>query len=84
MGLTILDAGAVIAILDAGGAHHAVALRALADARDRGDDLPGRGQVPSSRGSMPWTDRRVAGSDPVWCYPAERKGPLLTKRALVG
>ena len=39
MGLTILDAGVVIAVLDAGDAHHAVAVRALADARDRGDDL---------------------------------------------
>ncbi len=39
MGLTILDAGVVIAVLDAGDAHHAAAMRALADARDGGDDL---------------------------------------------
>lgn len=39
MGLTVLDAGVVIAVLDAGDAHHAAATRALADARDRGDHL---------------------------------------------
>lgn len=39
MGLTVLDAGVVIAVLDAGDAHHAVAARALTDARDRGDEL---------------------------------------------
>lgn len=39
MGLTVVDAGVVIAVLDAGDAHHASAIRALADARDGGDEL---------------------------------------------
>lgn len=39
MGLTILDAGVVIAVLDTGDAHHVAGVRALADALDRGDDL---------------------------------------------
>jgi len=39
VGLTVLDAGVVIAVLDAGDAHHAAALTALTDARDRGDQL---------------------------------------------
>jgi len=39
VGLTVLDAGVVIAVLDAGDAHHAVAVRSLADALDRGDEL---------------------------------------------
>jgi predicted nucleic acid-binding protein len=39
MGLTVLDAGVVIAVLDAGDAHHKAALTALAACRDRGDDL---------------------------------------------
>ena len=39
MGLTVLDAGVVIAVLDAGDAHHAVAATALTEARDRGDEL---------------------------------------------
>lgn len=39
MGLTVLDAGAVIAVLDAGDAHHAAATSALTDARDQGDEL---------------------------------------------
>lgn len=39
MGLTVLDAGAVIAVLDAGDMHHAAAVTALTGARDRGDEL---------------------------------------------
>lgn len=39
MGLTVLDAGVVIAVLDADDAHHEAAVRALSDARDRGDEL---------------------------------------------
>jgi len=39
MGLTVLDAGVVIAVLDAGDAHHAASARAQTDARDRGDEL---------------------------------------------
>ena len=39
MGLTVLDAGVVIAVLDAGDAHHAAAASALTDARDRGDRI---------------------------------------------
>lgn len=39
MGLTVLDAGVVIAVLDARDAHHAAAARALSDARDRGDEI---------------------------------------------
>ena len=39
MGLTVLDAGVVIAGLDANDAHHAGAARALADAHRRRDDL---------------------------------------------
>lgn len=39
MGLTVLDAGVVIAVLDAGDAHHAAAAKALTDARDQGDEL---------------------------------------------
>jgi len=39
VGLTVVDAGVVIAVLDAGDAHHAAASRALARARDRGDEL---------------------------------------------
>ncbi len=37
MGLTVLDAGVVIAILDADDAHHGAASAALVAARDRGD-----------------------------------------------
>lgn len=37
MGIAVLDAGVVIAGLDAGDAHHAAAARALGSARDRGD-----------------------------------------------
>ncbi|HEY5433963.1 MAG TPA: type II toxin-antitoxin system VapC family toxin [Candidatus Limnocylindrales bacterium] len=37
MGLTVLDAGIVIAALDASDAHHEAALDALRDARARGD-----------------------------------------------
>ena len=39
MGLTVLDAGVVIAVLDAGDVHHAVAAMALTEARDRGDEF---------------------------------------------
>jgi predicted nucleic acid-binding protein len=37
--LTVVDAGVVIALLDAADAHHAVARAALREALDRGDDL---------------------------------------------
>jgi predicted nucleic acid-binding protein len=37
--LTVLDAGIVIAALDAGDAHHAAAVAALREARDRGDRI---------------------------------------------
>ncbi len=39
MALTILDAGIIIAILDASDAHHAAAREALMLARSRGDEL---------------------------------------------
>jgi predicted nucleic acid-binding protein len=39
MALTILDAGIIIAILDANDAHHAAAREALTRARSRGDGL---------------------------------------------
>lgn len=39
MGLTVLDAGVIIALLDAADAHHAAAVAALRIARDRGDVL---------------------------------------------
>ena len=39
MGLTVLDAGVVIAILDASDLHHAAAAAAVRSARERGDTL---------------------------------------------
>ncbi|MEK6719919.1 MAG: PIN domain-containing protein [Chloroflexota bacterium] len=39
MGLTVLDAGVLIAVLNANDAHHNSARRAIASARDRGDRL---------------------------------------------
>ena len=39
MALTVLDAGVVIAVLDATDAHHSAARAALREALDRGDDL---------------------------------------------
>lgn len=39
MGLTVLDAGVVIAILDASDVHHAAAAQAVTVARERGDTL---------------------------------------------
>lgn len=39
MGLTVVDAGVVIAVLDAGDMHHSAATGALMEARDRGDEL---------------------------------------------
>ena len=39
MGLTVLDAGVVIAALDADDAHHAAAVNALREARTQGDRL---------------------------------------------
>jgi predicted nucleic acid-binding protein len=39
MGLTVLDAGVVIAGLDAGDAHHPATASALTTARDRGDSF---------------------------------------------
>jgi predicted nucleic acid-binding protein len=39
MGLTVLDAGVVIAILDASDVHHAAAAEAVRGARERGDAL---------------------------------------------
>lgn len=39
MGLTVLDAGVVIALLDAADAHHAAAVASVRIARDRGDVL---------------------------------------------
>ncbi len=39
MGLTVLDAGVVIALLDAADAHHAAAVASIRIARDRGDVL---------------------------------------------
>lgn len=39
MGLTVLDAGVIIAFLDANDAHHAEAQAALGDARSRNDRL---------------------------------------------
>jgi predicted nucleic acid-binding protein len=37
MGLTVLDAGVVIAVLDSADAHHAAAVQSLSDAAERGD-----------------------------------------------
>ncbi len=37
MGLIVLNAGVVIAVLDASDVHHATAMQALADAQDAGD-----------------------------------------------
>ena len=39
MGLTVLDAGVIIAVLDATDAHHAAAVASVGAARDRGDVL---------------------------------------------
>ena len=39
MGLTVLDAGVVISLLDAADAHHAAAVSSIRIARDRGDVL---------------------------------------------
>jgi len=39
VGLTVLDAGLLIAVLDAGDPHHAKAREALTAARERGDEL---------------------------------------------
>lgn len=39
MGLTVLDAGVLIAVLDAEDAHHGAARRAVTAARERGDRL---------------------------------------------
>jgi len=39
VGLTVLDAGVVIAILDASDAHHTAAAAAVTSARERGDSL---------------------------------------------
>ncbi len=39
MGLTVLDAGVVIALLDASDVHHAAAVASVRAARDRGDTL---------------------------------------------
>src|SRR3990170_665202 len=39
MGLTVLDAGVVIAVLDAADGHHAAARAALSEALARGDEL---------------------------------------------
>jgi len=39
MGLTVLDAGPVIAVLDSSDAHHPAAVQAFATARERGDVL---------------------------------------------
>jgi predicted nucleic acid-binding protein len=39
MGLTVLDAGVVIAVLDGGDSHHSVAADALGRAAARGDDI---------------------------------------------
>lgn len=39
MGLTVLDSGVVIALLDAADAHHAAAVASVRIARDRGDVL---------------------------------------------
>lgn len=39
MGLTVLDAGVLIAVLNAKDAHHNAARRSIASARDRGDRL---------------------------------------------
>lgn len=39
MALTVLDAGVIIALLDASDAHHAAAVHALRECRERQDDL---------------------------------------------
>lgn len=39
MALTVLDAGVIIALLDANDAHHAAAVHALRECRERQDDL---------------------------------------------
>ena len=39
MGLTVIDAGVLIGVLDRSDPHHAVAAAALRDARERGDEL---------------------------------------------
>jgi predicted nucleic acid-binding protein len=39
MGLIVLDAGVVIAVLDAGDVHHAAAAKALSDARAKAEEL---------------------------------------------
>lgn len=61
MALTVLDAGVLIAILDAEDALHADAVRVLSDVRDRGDDLV----IPVSAyaESLVWPSRR--GSDAI-------------------
>jgi predicted nucleic acid-binding protein len=54
--LTVLDAGVLIAVLDAGDALHAAAVRVLSDVRGRGDDLV----IPVSAyaESLVWPSRR--------------------------
>jgi predicted nucleic acid-binding protein len=80
VGLTVLDAGVVIAVLDARDAHHAAAAQVLADARDRGDDLvipvPAYAEClvsPSRRGPASFdTVDRFLDALPVHVEPASR------------
>jgi predicted nucleic acid-binding protein len=59
MALTILDAGILIAVLDSTDVHHAAAGQAVAQARDRGDELA----VPVSAYAEVLVGAYRAGSD---------------------
>ena len=65
MGLTVLDAGIVIAALDASDAHHGASVQALREARKSGDALvvPASAYAEALVGPSRWGDEAVATVD---------------------
>lgn len=78
MGVTVVDAGVMIAVLNQGDAHHTVAKRRLREARDRGDRLV----LPASTYAEMMVSASRAGEEAVKTVDALVDGVPMTIEAI--